>query len=97
MGEVFQNRRETKERFEIAPGDAPFEPGFNVKTLWAALFVGFVMLPGAIYLGLVTGQSMAGGGRVGDPYSVHRDRQAHLCAPAHIRKSSFSTGWPAAW
>jgi len=39
----------------------PFEPGFNLKTLWAALFVGFVMLPGAIYLGLVTGQSMAGG------------------------------------
>ena len=41
--------------------DAPFEAGFNIKTLWAALFVGFVMLPGAIYLGLVTGQSMAGG------------------------------------
>ena len=43
------------------PEEAPFEPGFNMKTLWAALFVGFVMLPGAIYLGLVTGQSMAGG------------------------------------
>ena len=43
------------------PADAPFEPGFNTKTLWAALFVGFVMLPGAIYLGLVTGMSMAGG------------------------------------
>jgi hypothetical protein len=39
----------------------PFAPGFNLKTLWAALFVGLVMLPGAIYLGLVTGQSMAGG------------------------------------
>ncbi len=50
-----------QERFEIMPEDAPFEPGFNIKTLWAALFVGFVMLPGAIYLGLVTGQSMAGG------------------------------------
>ena len=49
------------ERFEIMPADAPFEPGFNMKTLWAALFVGFVMLPGAIYLGLVTGMSMAGG------------------------------------
>lgn len=41
--------------------EAPFEPGFNVKTLIAAVFVGFLMLPGAIYLGLVTGQSMAGG------------------------------------
>ena len=54
-------REEEKERFEIMPEEAPFEPGFNMKTLWAALFVGFVMLPGAIYLGLVTGQSMAGG------------------------------------
>ncbi len=52
---------EEQERFEIMPENAPFEPGFNMKTLWAALFVGFVMLPGAIYLGLVTGQSMAGG------------------------------------
>ncbi|MSS73715.1 MAG: peptide transporter [Candidatus Latescibacteria bacterium] len=41
--------------------DTPFEEGFNLKTIWGALFVGFVMLPGAIYLGLVTGQSMAGG------------------------------------
>jgi hypothetical protein len=49
------------ERFEIMPEGAPFEPGFNMKTVWAALFVGFIMLPGAIYLGLVTGQSMAGG------------------------------------
>ncbi len=44
----------------IMPEDAPFEDGFNVKTIWATLFVGIVMLPGAIYLGLVTGQSMAG-------------------------------------
>ncbi|MBF8280205.1 MAG: hypothetical protein HW385_1637 [candidate division NC10 bacterium] len=44
-----------------ASESTPFESGFNLKTLWGALFVGFVMLPGAIYLGLVTGQSMAGG------------------------------------
>jgi len=42
------------------PEDAPYEDGFNLKTIWATLFVGVVMLPGAIYLGLVTGQSMAG-------------------------------------
>lgn len=47
--------------YSLVPPDAPFEPGFNSKTLLAALFVGFLMLPGAIYLGLVTGQSMAGG------------------------------------
>ena len=58
-------KEEEKERFEIMPEEAPFEPGFNMKTLWAALFVGFVMLPGAIYLGLVTGQSMAGGAEGG--------------------------------
>ncbi len=49
------------ETYEIMPEGAPFEHGFNMKTVWGALFVGFIMLPGAIYLGLVTGQSMAGG------------------------------------
>ena len=62
MSEGAESRPErSEERFEIMPEGAPFEPGFNIKTLWAALFVGFVMMPGAIYLGLVTGQSMAGG------------------------------------
>jgi len=37
-----------------------FEEGFNLKTLAAALFIGFVMLPGAIYLGLITGASIGG-------------------------------------
>lgn len=50
-----------REGMSLMPPDAPFQPGFNSKTLLAALFVGFLMLPGAIYLGLVTGQSMAGG------------------------------------
>ena len=45
---------------DIMPEDAPYEDGFGWKTIWAILFVGIVMLPGAIYLGLVTGQSMAG-------------------------------------
>jgi hypothetical protein len=49
------------DRLSLIPEDLVFEPGFNMKTVWAAFFVGFVMLPGAIYLGLVTGQSMAGG------------------------------------
>ena len=44
----------------IVPEGTPFQEGFNLKTVWATLFVGFVMLPGAIYLGLVTGQTMAG-------------------------------------
>ncbi len=32
-----------------------FQEGFNLKTIVAALFIGFVMLPGAIYLGLIVG------------------------------------------
>jgi hypothetical protein len=32
----------------------------GLKTIWATMFVGFVMLPGAIYLGLVTGGAMTG-------------------------------------
>ncbi|MBT4496465.1 MAG: hypothetical protein HOC74_02015, partial [Gemmatimonadetes bacterium] len=56
-----EDKTRKDEEFELVPRDLPFEPGFNIKTLWAALFVGFIMLPGAIYLGLVTGQSMAGG------------------------------------
>jgi len=58
-----QPERETRpsEDLGLIPEDLAFAPGFNLKTVWAALFVGFIMLPGAIYLGLVTGQSMAGG------------------------------------
>jgi len=38
----------------------PFQEGFNIKTVIAALFIGFIMLPGAIYLGLITGGGIAG-------------------------------------
>lgn len=49
-----------EESYDLMPEGAPYEAGFNLRTVAAALFVGFVMLPGAIYLGLVTGQSMSG-------------------------------------
>ena len=35
-----------------------FEEGYDIKSVIGALFVGFIMMPGAIYLGLVVGQSM---------------------------------------
>jgi len=38
----------------------PFQEGFNIRTIIAALFIGFIMLPGAIYLGLITGGGIAG-------------------------------------
>lgn len=35
-----------------------YKDGFGWKTILGALFIGFVMMPGSIYLGLVVGQSM---------------------------------------
>ncbi len=43
------NKKEDLDQIE------PFEEGFNVRTIIAALFIGFIMLPGAIYLSLVSG------------------------------------------
>ena len=55
----------------VTAGNATTEPvelfeldeyvdSFNWRIVVGAIFVGFVMLPGAIYMGLVTGQSLAG-------------------------------------
>ena len=51
-----------RERTEALSGDAnvPFEEGFTMKTFIGALFVGLIMAPGAIYLGLVAGQGLGG-------------------------------------
>ncbi|MBM3264782.1 MAG: peptide transporter, partial [candidate division Zixibacteria bacterium] len=49
--------------YRIVPEDTPYRDGFNMRTVWAALFIGFVMTPGAIYLDLVTGQNIAGAGQ----------------------------------
>ncbi len=38
--------------------DTKFEEGFTFKTFLGALFVGLIMAPGAIYLGLVAGQGL---------------------------------------
>ncbi|HUW58339.1 MAG TPA: peptide transporter [Planctomycetota bacterium] len=54
---------ETKPTDEVAPvlfEQDEYQEGFGWKTIWGALFVGFIVLPGAIYMGLVTGQSLAG-------------------------------------
>ena len=40
--------------------DEPFVDGFNWNTIVAMLFIGVVMLPGSIYLGLVAGQGIGG-------------------------------------
>ena len=47
-------------RFQLLDPNAPFEEGFGWKTVWAMLFTGFVMLPGTIYMGLMTGRVIGG-------------------------------------
>jgi hypothetical protein len=37
-----------------------YEEGFNIKTIIGSIFVGLIMMPGAIYLGLVAGQGLGG-------------------------------------
>ena len=51
----------SEERYELMPVGESFQHGFNVKTIIAGLFVGFVFLPCGIYLGLVTGEGVSGG------------------------------------
>ncbi|PIZ16464.1 peptide transporter, partial [Candidatus Desantisbacteria bacterium CG_4_10_14_0_8_um_filter_39_17] len=52
--------KEIEEEIKIGYEEEPYKDGFNLKTVFAALFIGFIILPGAIYLGLLTGQSLAG-------------------------------------
>jgi len=40
---------------------APFASGFSLRTVIGAFFIGFVMLPGLIYMGLVVGTNIGGG------------------------------------
>ena len=44
---------------DVVEGDAEeFVDGFSWKTVIGALFIGFIMMPGSIYLGLIAGQGM---------------------------------------
>ena len=49
-----------RDRVDDASGEekAAFQDGFTIKTLIGTLFVGLIMMPGAIYLGLVAGQGL---------------------------------------
>ena len=38
--------------------DEEYVDGFSWKTVIGALFIGFIMMPGSIYLGLIAGQGM---------------------------------------
>ncbi|MGC8804319.1 MAG: peptide transporter [Candidatus Ratteibacteria bacterium] len=45
---------------DFRPDLEEFQEGFGIKAVIAAIFIGFIMLPGAIYLGLITGGGLGG-------------------------------------
>jgi hypothetical protein len=61
LGEIQEIER-SRESFEQVSGDdvkhQKYEDGFTARTVIGALFVGFVMMPGAMYLGMVAGQGL---------------------------------------
>ncbi len=50
--------KELEEYRTLMEEPSSFEEGFSIKTVVGALFIGFIMMPGAIYLGLVAGQGL---------------------------------------
>lgn len=46
---------------DAAWADAPYQSGFTLKTVLGAFFIGLVMLPGLIYMGLVVGTNIGSG------------------------------------
>jgi hypothetical protein len=59
--EIAQIRQQVEAESREEGGSDPepqFEEGFSGKTAMGALFVAFIMLPGALYLGLVAGQGL---------------------------------------
>jgi hypothetical protein len=43
---------------DVVDGDDEYVDGFSWRTVLGALFIGFIMMPGAIYLSLIAGQGM---------------------------------------
>lgn len=58
IGDIEQAREALEDASGEDVGHQTFEDGFNVRTVIGAFFVGLIMLPGAIYLGLVAGGSL---------------------------------------
>ena len=51
--------KELKEYRDLLPPPDNFEEGFDWKTIIGAVFIGFLMMPGSMYLQLVIGQVIA--------------------------------------
>lgn len=58
----YQDIERTREQLEDVSGEdvqrQQFEDGLTLRTIVGSLFVGFIMMPGAMYLGLVAGQGL---------------------------------------
>ncbi len=50
--------KELKEYRELLTAPTEFKEGFGWTTVWGIIFCGLIMLPGSIYLGLMTGAGM---------------------------------------
>lgn len=50
--------KELKEYRDLLPPPSHFEEGFDWKTVVGAIFIGFLMMPGSMYLQLVIGQGI---------------------------------------
>ncbi|MBI2438485.1 MAG: OPT/YSL family transporter [Lentisphaerae bacterium] len=50
--------RELEEFRQLMEPPSTFEEGFNWKSMFGALFIVFLMVPGSIYMGLLAGQSI---------------------------------------
>lgn len=57
-GTIEESRERSEKQVPEDKDEQKFEDGFTVKTVIGALFIAFIMLPGAMYLGLVAGGSM---------------------------------------
>lgn len=55
---IEQERERSLEASQDVGEPMKFEEGFTMKTVVGGLFIAFIMLPGALYLGLVAGQGL---------------------------------------
>ena len=53
-----RSTRDLEEYRALMGVPSEFEDGFNLRSVLGAFFIGFVMLPGSIYLGLIAGRGM---------------------------------------
>ncbi len=86
--------KELKEYRDLMKPPDKFEEGFDWKTIVGAVFIGFLMMPGSMYLQLVIGQGI-GPAHAGSRSSCsQRSRNAHTHTSSS-RKFSCSTTWRA--